>query len=68
MNDDVNVYARIAKGYRAPSIQGRLLFGSTISVADTETLMSYEAGVKADLFDRRARVDASVYYYKVDDM
>ena len=66
--EDVNLYARIAKGYRAPSIQGRLLFGSTISVADTETLMSYEAGVKADLFDRRARVDASVYYYKVDDM
>lgn len=68
VTEDVNVYARIAKGYRAPSVQGRLLFGSTISVADTETLMSYEAGVKADLFDRRARVDASVYYYKVDDM
>lgn len=68
LNEDVNLYARIAKGYRAPSIQGRLLFGSTISVADTETLMSYEAGIKGDLFDRRARVDASVYYYKVDDM
>lgn len=68
VTEDVNLYGRIAKGYRAPSIQGRLLFGSTISVADTETLMSYEAGVKADLFDRRARVDATVYYYKVDDM
>lgn len=66
--DDVNLYARIAKGYRAPSIQGRLLFGSDISVADKETLMSYEAGFKADLFDRRARIDAAVYYYKVDDM
>ncbi len=65
---DVNLYARIAKGYRAPSIQGRLLFGSTISVADKETLMSYEAGFKADLFDRRARVDANVFFYKVDDL
>jgi iron complex outermembrane receptor protein len=31
--DDVNLYARVASGYRAPSIQGRLLFGDTISVA-----------------------------------
>src|SRR5262249_52139770 len=30
LDKDVNVYARIAKGYRAPSIQGRLLFGDTI--------------------------------------
>ena len=68
VNTDVNLYARIAKGYRAPSIQGRLLFGSSLSVAEKETLMSYEAGFKADLFDRRARVDANVYYYKVDDL
>ena len=68
LNDDVNLYARIAKGYRAPSIQGRLLFGDTISVATTETLMSYETGFKANLFDKRARIDADVFYYKVDDM
>lgn len=68
VTDDVNLYARIAKGYRAPSIQGRLLFGDTISVASKETLMSYETGFKADLFDKRARVDADVYYYKVDNL
>ncbi|MDB5426753.1 MAG: TonB-dependent receptor, partial [Phenylobacterium sp.] len=68
LNDDVNLYARIAKGYRAPSIQGRLLFGDTISVATTETLMSYETGFKADLFDKRARIDADIFYYRVSDM
>ena len=68
VNEDVNLYARIARGYRAPSIQGRLLFGSELSIADKETSMSYEAGVKADLFDHRARVDANVFYYRVDDM
>ena len=68
LNDDVNLYARIAKGYRAPSIQGRLLFGDTISVATTETLMSYETGFKANLFDKRARIDADVFYYRVSDM
>jgi iron complex outermembrane receptor protein len=68
VTDDVNLYARIAKGYRAPSIQGRLLFGDTISVASKETLMSYETGFKADLFDKRARIDADVFYYKVDNL
>ncbi len=68
LNDDVNLYGRISKGYRAPSIQGRLLFGDTISVAGKETLMSYEAGFKADLFDRRARIDADIFYYRVNDL
>jgi iron complex outermembrane receptor protein len=68
LSDTANVYARVAKGYRAPSIQGRLLFGDTISVASKETLMSYEAGYKADLFDRRVRLDADVFYYRVTNL
>lgn len=65
--DDVNVYTRLARGFRAPSVQGRLLFGDEISVADTETLFSAEAGVKSMLFDERLRANASVYAYKIDD-
>jgi iron complex outermembrane receptor protein len=68
LDQDVNLYARIARGYRAPSIQGRLLFGDTISVASKETNMSYEAGIKGDFFDRRARIDADVFYYRVNDL
>jgi iron complex outermembrane receptor protein len=60
-----NVYARVATGFRAPSIQGRLLFGDTISVAKSEKVTSYEAGYKADLLDRRARVAFSVFSYEV---
>lgn len=67
-SDDLNLYARIARGYRAPSIQGRLLFGDTISVAKKETLMSYEAGVKGRLPEARARFDASVFYYRASDL
>jgi iron complex outermembrane receptor protein len=67
LSEDINVYARVAQGFRAPSIQGRLLFGDSISVADTETVLSYEAGVKADLFDRRARANFTVFHYTVDD-
>ena len=68
VNDDVNLYARVSRGYRAPSIQGRLLFGDTLSVASTETVMSYEAGVKTDMFERRLRLDADVFAYRVNDL
>lgn len=66
--DDVNLYARVARGYRAPSIQGRLVFGDTLSVADKETVMSYEAGVKGRLPQMRARFDAAVFYYRANDL
>jgi iron complex outermembrane receptor protein len=64
----LNVYARVATGFRAPSIQGRLLFGDTLSVAKSEKVTSYEAGFKGDLLDRRARIAASVFTYEVKDL
>ena len=67
-SDDINLYTRIATGYRAPSVQGRLLFGSTLSVADEETVLSWEGGVKAYLFDRKARVNFGVFRYTVNDI
>jgi len=68
LNDAVNVYGRVARGFRAPSIQGRLLFGNTVSVADSETSLSIEAGIKADLFEQRARLGFAVFDYTVDDL
>ncbi|RIX32163.1 TonB-dependent receptor [Sphingomonas edaphi] len=68
VNPDVNVYARIAKGYRAPSIQGRLLFGSELSIADSETTMSYEAGIKTVLLDRRLRFNLTGYHFNTKDL
>jgi iron complex outermembrane receptor protein len=63
----VNIYGRVATGFRAPSIQGRLLFGDTLSVANEETVTSYEAGIKGDFFDRRARASFSVFSYTMKD-
>lgn len=68
LTDNLNAYARIARGYRAPSIQGRLLFGDTLSVANTETLMSYEAGIKGKGYDNKVRFDADVFTYRVNDL
>ncbi len=68
MADEVNLYGRVARGFRAPSIQGRIVFGDTVSVADSETSLSYEIGIKADLFDRRARLGFAIFDYTVDDL
>jgi iron complex outermembrane recepter protein len=67
LDKDTNVYGRVATGFRAPSIQGRLLFGDQLSVAKSEKVTSYEAGVKADLMNKRARVAASLFSYRIKD-
>ncbi|MPQ58201.1 TonB-dependent receptor [Duganella sp. FT27W] len=64
INPDVNAYARVATGFRAPSIAAASA-AVPITVADAETITSYEAGIKADLFNRRARANFSIYNYEV---
>ena len=68
INEDINVYARVAKGYRAPAIQGRILFDRDVTTADSENTMSYEAGVKTTLFDRRLRFNLTGYFFKTKDL
>jgi Outer membrane receptor proteins, mostly Fe transport len=73
VDEDVNLYARVAKGFRAPSIQGRLLFADPgapnggVTTADSEEVLSWELGLKADLWDRRARLGFNLFRYTVDD-
>jgi iron complex outermembrane receptor protein len=68
LNEDVNVYARVAKGYRAPAIQGRILFDRDVSTADSENTMSYEAGIKTTLLDRKLRFNLTGYFFKMKDL
>ncbi|MCS0616698.1 TonB-dependent receptor [Telluria mixta] len=66
LNRDVNLYARVATGFRAPSIAPASTFAPVgITVADAETITSYEGGIKADLFERRARAAFSLYDYEI---
>jgi len=67
LDDDTNIYARLARGFRAPSIQGRVLFGGAITVADSETVTSIETGFKKELWNNRARLNAAVFYYRMSD-
>ncbi|KZN42595.1 TonB-denpendent receptor [Pseudoalteromonas luteoviolacea CPMOR-2] len=67
LTDDVNLFGRIANSFRAPSIQGRIVFGDDITVAESETINSIEFGVKSDVLDGQGRVNATVFYYQMDD-
>jgi iron complex outermembrane recepter protein len=67
LDKDINLYARAATGFRGSSIQSASAFNGK-SVADAENNTSIEAGVKADLFNRRARVNFGVFSYRVKDL
>ena len=68
VNDSLNLFARVASGYRGPSIQGRIAMSNVVTTADSETVMSYETGFKARLWDGRARLNATAYFYEVSDL
>jgi len=68
LTKETNVFARVATGYRAPSMQGRLNgLGDVPTMAGVERALSYEAGIKQDLFEKRARLSATVFQYRVKD-
>jgi iron complex outermembrane receptor protein len=64
LNDDVSIYGRAGSASRGPVTLGRFGF---VSRADTETLTSIEAGIKARLMDGKARWNTTVYYYEIED-
>jgi len=69
MSPDVSVYARVARGFRGPTIQGRsAVFNSDFTTANSETDQSVEAGVKTRLFDNRVRFNLTGFYYRVNDI
>ena len=69
VNPDVSVYARAARGFRGPTIQGRnAVFNADFVTATSETIMSYEAGFKSNLFGNTLRFNATGFYYKVKNI
>jgi iron complex outermembrane receptor protein len=69
VNEGVSVFARVARGFRGPTIQARdVAFFASPSVADSETVLSWEAGIKSEPLGGRARVNATAFYYTVEDL
>ncbi len=64
---DVSLYARVARGFRGPTVQGRsAVFGSAYTTANSETNTSFEAGLKAAALDNAVRFSVAGFYYFVD--
>jgi iron complex outermembrane receptor protein len=69
LTDNFSVYGRVARGFRGPSIQGRdIVFFAPSSTAQSETILSYEAGWKSTLANDTVRLNGSVFTYTVDDI
>ena len=56
--DDINAYVKVSRAYRAGGANTR---SSILRPFGEEELVAWEAGIKADLFDRRARVNLAAY-------
>lgn len=69
LTNTTSVFGRVAEGFRAQSIQGRdVAFEAPPSVADAETITSFEVGTKSDLLNNTLRLNAALFYYIIDDI
>lgn len=68
-NDDVNVYGRIATGWKSGGFNGEAPSAAEFHKAyDEEEVTSYELGLKSRLLENRLQVNAAVFYNEIDDM
>ena len=69
IDKNTSVFSRVANGFRAQTIQGRdVAFEGSPSVADSETINSFEVGTKTDLLNDTLRLNVAAFYYQIDDI
>lgn len=66
-NDRISAFVRYARGFRAPNVQGRIVFGDAITTADTETVNSVEGGLKTTFWNGRGRLNLAGFYYRTSN-
>ncbi|MEG3164053.1 TonB-dependent receptor [Sphingomonas sp. PB2P19] len=66
---NVNLYSRVARGFRGPTIQGRsAVFNSDFTTAKSETILSWETGIKTKLLDDTLTLNGTIFGYRVSDI
>ena len=81
VNDDVNVYATASKGFRTGGINGNLPLGlcgdelndlgvnpAETTSYDSDSLWSYEAGMKTSMADNKITVNGAIYMINWSDI
>ena len=61
---DVNVYASVNRGFKSGEFN---LQSPADPPVKPETIMAYEAGAKAELFDHRLRLNLAIFHYDIDN-
>ncbi|TXS92780.1 TonB-dependent receptor plug domain-containing protein [Parahaliea maris] len=64
VTDDFNTFLRYATGYRSGGFNGEVYDNAY----DEETIEQYEIGFKTDWWDKRLRVNGSLYAYTYEDL
>ena len=64
----IMAYASWSKGFRSGGYNGRAASFTSAGPYDAETVDSYEAGIKTELFDRRLRLNGAVFSSDYKDM
>lgn len=66
---NLSLYARAARGFRGPTIQGRsAVFNAPFTTANSETNTSFEAGLKTALMNGRAHFNLTGFTYTVNNI
>lgn len=60
--DRTMIFASAATGFRLPGFNSRPFQASQVAQFPGEEILTYELGIKSDLFDRRLRVNATAFY------
>ncbi|MHB9880976.1 TonB-dependent receptor [Pacificimonas sp. ICDLI1SI03] len=69
VTDDVNLYGKIAAGYKTGGFNTRASSLARFSDGfDEETLTAYEIGLKSEFWDRRARFNLAAFYSDYTDI
>lgn len=72
-SDDLNFYARVARGFKSGGFSSELLVGPPTEPNVTtpykpEFSTAYEVGAKSTLWDGRATLNAALFYTKLTDL
>jgi len=68
VNDDVMLFASATRGFKSGGWPGRSVSNAGFVPFEPETVWSYEAGLRSDLFDRMLRFNATAFYAKTYDI
>ncbi len=66
--ENVNVYASIARGYKSGAYNGRAASAATFGPVDAESVISYELGLKSEWLDNTLQFNAAYFYNDFRDL